>query len=83
MDPGMKVSSDQFWCARLVHSGGTSFPDATPGTMAIMDDGDSTIETHPLNPGARRQRGGYWNEDTLPITEWETSERRVVVPHHL
>ena len=51
--------------------------------MVCMDDGDSAIETHPLNPGARRRRGGYWNEDSLPVTEWETPAQRVVVPQHL
>jgi hypothetical protein len=40
-------------------------------------------EVSPFNPDARRQPGGFWNEDTLPVTEWEIPEHRVVLPADL
>ncbi len=27
--------------------------------------------------------GGYWNEDPLPVTDWEVPAERVVLPEHL
>jgi hypothetical protein len=40
-------------------------------------------EVSPLNPAARREVGGVWNEDNLPILEWEIAEERVVLPEDL
>lgn len=39
-----------------------------------------TRESHPLNPMAIRGQNGFWNEDTLPVMEWESAEYRVVLP---
>ncbi len=41
------------------------------------------LETHPLNPDAVRRPSGSWNEDSLPITEWENPAHRVVLPASL
>ncbi len=38
------------------------------------------MASHPLNPNARRGPNGIWNEDTLPIMEWEIPHERVVLP---
>lgn len=40
-------------------------------------------EISPYNPGAARGPNGIWNEETLPVMEWEAAEHRVVVPLHL
>jgi hypothetical protein len=37
-------------------------------------------DTHPLNPAARLGPNGIWNEDVLPVFEWESPEHRVVLP---
>lgn len=41
------------------------------------------MERHPLNPGVRRGTNGIWNEDTLPVMDWEIPEKRVVLPESL
>lgn len=43
----------------------------------------SPMEVSPYNSRARRIRGGIWNEDLLPIVEWESAEHRVVLPQDL
>lgn len=35
------------------------------------------------NPHAVAGPHGIWNEETLPVTEWEAPECRVVIPDHL
>ena len=40
-------------------------------------------EESPYNPAARREAGGVWNENEIPVTEWELPERRVVLPSDL
>jgi hypothetical protein len=40
-------------------------------------------EISPYNPNAVRGPNGMWNEETLPVMEWEAAEHRVVVPLHL
>ncbi len=35
------------------------------------------------NRDAMRGEHGIWNEDSLPVTEWEIPEQRVVVPAQL
>jgi hypothetical protein len=50
--------------------------DDPPGTS-------EDLEPHPLNPGTVRRQGGYWNEDSLPVMDWESPGHRVVVPEHL
>jgi hypothetical protein len=39
------------------------------------------ISSH--NPRAHRTPGGIWNEDELPVLEWEAAEHRVVLPESL
>jgi len=53
-----------------------------------MSDDDQTgssddLEIHPLNPAAVRRPGGYWTEESVPVTDWESPEHRVVLPWHL
>ncbi len=43
----------------------------------------SSMEVSPHNARARRVKGGIWNEDVLPIVEWEAAEHRVVLPQDL
>lgn len=43
----------------------------------------SSVAVSPNNPHARRVVGGIWNEDVLPIAEWEAAEQRVVLPEDL
>lgn len=43
----------------------------------------SRIEVSPYNSRARRVPGGIWNEDVLPVVEWEAAEHRVVLPEDL
>jgi hypothetical protein len=43
----------------------------------------SRTETSPYNRRAHRVRGGIWNEDELPVLEWEAAEFRVVVRQSL
>lgn len=46
-----------------------------------MDDEEGRPgDVSPVNPGAVRGPTGIWNEETLPVTEWESPEHRVVVP---
>jgi hypothetical protein len=37
----------------------------------------------PFNPVAHREAGGVWNENDLPILEWEIPEERVVLTAEL
>lgn len=48
-----------------------------------VDEPEDAIETHPLNSAATRRPGGYWNEDRLPVADWELPADRVVLPEHL
>lgn len=41
------------------------------------------MEISPYNPRAHRLPGGIWNEDELPVLEWEAAEHRVVLPEDL
>lgn len=41
------------------------------------------IEISPINSRAHRVPGGIWNEDELPVLEWEMPEHRVVLPEEL
>lgn len=41
------------------------------------------VEVSPFNPAARRIEGGIWNEDVLPVMDWEIAEMRVVMPADL
>lgn len=41
------------------------------------------IEINPINPKAHRIPSGVWNEDVLPVLEWEVAEHRVVLPEDL
>jgi len=43
----------------------------------------SRFEVSPYNSQARRRSGGIWNEDTLPVMEWEDAQHRVVLPEDL
>lgn len=36
-----------------------------------------------FNPDAVRGVDGIWNQDTLPITDWEAADQRVVLPVQL
>ena len=40
-------------------------------------------EISPYNARAVAGPHGIWNEETLPVTEWEAPECRVVIPGHL
>jgi hypothetical protein len=40
-------------------------------------------EISALNPGAIRGPHGIWNEETLPVLEWESPLHRVVIPYAL
>lgn len=40
-------------------------------------------ELHPHNPAVVLGNHGIWNEDSLPLTDWEVPERRVVIPSSL
>jgi hypothetical protein len=44
---------------------------------------DEPGDVHPHNPAAIRGPNRIWNEDALPITDWEVPEYRVVVPADL
>jgi len=37
-------------------------------------------EVSPVNSAAVRGPNGIWNEETLPVMEWEVVESRVVIP---
>lgn len=37
-------------------------------------------EVSAVNPAARRRPGGIWNEDLLPVLDWEAPMHRVVIP---
>lgn len=37
-------------------------------------------QVSPVNPAAVRGPSGIWNEETLPIMEWEVPEQRKVIP---
>lgn len=41
------------------------------------------MEISPINPRAHRIPGGIWNEDTLPILDWEAPQHRVVISEDL
>ena len=41
------------------------------------------MESHPLNPNARRGPNGIWNEESLPVMDWEFPEKRLVLPESL
>lgn len=47
------------------------------------DESADAIETHPFNIAAMRRRGGYWNEESLPVTDWEIPDHRLVLPKSL
>lgn len=40
-------------------------------------------EVSPYNPNAIRGPNGIWNEESLPVMEWEAADQRVVVPLNL
>lgn len=40
-------------------------------------------EVSPVNPAAIRGPSGIWNEETLPVMDWEAPEHRVVLPEEL
>jgi len=47
------------------------------------DESADAIETHPLKSAVTRRPQGYWNEDSLPVTDWEVPTECVVLPEHL
>lgn len=40
-------------------------------------------EVHPFNRHVRRGMSRVWNEDVIPVLEWESAEQRVVLPQEL
>lgn len=47
------------------------------------EDDDTLGAASPVNPAAVRGPSGIWNEESLPVTEWEAAEHRVVLPQSL
>lgn len=41
------------------------------------------METSPYNRRVHRVAEGVWNDDELPVLEWEAAEHRVVLPEDL
>lgn len=58
------------------------------GEYEPQDSGDLAAVTngkvlHPLNVAVIRGMDGYWGSDSLPVTDWEAPEQRVVIPENL
>lgn len=43
----------------------------------------SPLEVSPYNSNAPKVKGGVWNEDVLPVVEWEAADQRVVLTEDL
>ncbi len=63
--------------------GRTSVNAVPINSVPESDESSGVIETHPLNSAAMQRPEGYWNEDSLSVTDWEIPAKRVVLPAHL
>lgn len=53
------------------------------GTVGEGEASSGELETSDVNPAARRVPNGIWNEEEMPVLDWEAAAFRVVLPADL